>query len=205
MDKSTNKDSAANDAAGEREQFFQRLKALEPLAIRHLAQKVGSFLSIVPIRDLINAEDREEITNDAVFITLKKILEESFKPTQADPATFAIAVAKNLVGNFLQKKRIPTASLYGIKDIPEIDVTPEELLQNVEREKLLGRMLDRLEEPCRQIILLRYFHEIPDEEAVRQKLVPYSTADSLKSKRSRCLKELAKLIEPFKARFHSFT
>lgn len=200
MDKLTDKDSANNDADEDRRQFFQRLQALEPSAIRHLAQRIDSFLSTASIRNLVDAEDRKEITNDAVFITLKKIREGAFQPTQAAPATFAIAIARNLVGNRLQKKQIKTDSLHAIKEAPGIDFSPEELLQNKEREKMLGQLLNQLDDSCRQIILLRYFDEISDEEAVRQKLTAHTTTDSLKSKRSKCLKAMAKLMEPYKNR-----
>ena len=68
---------------------------------------------------------------------------------------------------------------------------------------MLGQLLNQLDDSCRQIILLRYFDEISDEEAVRQKLTAHTTTDSLKSKRSKCLKALAKLMEPYKNRLFS--
>ena len=183
------------DAPDERVEFFQNLQAMKPHAIRALASRVASYLSSISARDLLSKEDKEEVINDALLITLKKIGEGFFVPTQADPATFAIAVAKNLIGNRLQKNRHSSLPTEKIQHLPTIDFDPEKILQNKEREKLLDQVLDQLGEPCRQIILLRYFEGIADEEAVSRQFVPFSSADSLKTKRSKCLKTLSELMK----------
>lgn len=200
--KSKGETSAPGDPLQEKERFFQRLKNMEHQAISQLAKSVGSFLSTAPIRDAVSVEDREEIVNDAVFITLKKIVEGLFVPTEATPATYAIAVAKNLVRNRIQKKHLPTSPLDDFGHLPDIGLDPEKLLQNKEREKLLGQLLDQLGDPCRHIILLRYFEEVPDQEAVNRQLAPFSSTDSLKNKRSKCLKILADLVRRHKTEFY---
>jgi RNA polymerase sigma factor (sigma-70 family) len=186
---------------GEKAVFYQSLKDLEPAAIRHLAQRIAAFLPSLSASAVLTTEDREELVSDAVFITLQKIGNGQFILQEADPATYAIAVAKNLLGNHLQKKRIETAPLENLTGLPASEFDPEKYLQLKEREALMDSMLDKLEELCRQLILLRYYEEISDEEAIAQKRTPYSNTDSLKVQRSKCLKKLAELVRKHKKLF----
>lgn len=193
-------DAASDTSIGNAAQLFQGLKNMERHAIRFLGDRIRAYLETMRVRNMISMEDCEEITNDAVFITLKKIGEGLFVPAQAEPTTFAIAIAKNLIGNRLQKKQLQTVSLEHSQHLPALDFDPEKSLQNKEREILLGQMLDRLGDPCRQIILLRYYDELPDDDVVTQKLTPFSTTDSLKTKRAKCMKLLANLFRRHQAK-----
>ncbi len=191
----------ASNFSGDKTGFYQSLKKHEPPAIRHLAQRVGAFLNGSPSSGFLTNEDKEELVNDAVFITLKKIGDGQFILNDADPATYAIAVAKNLVGNRLQKRRMDTSPIETLTNLPASDLDPEKYLQRKEREELLGRLLDQLEDTCRQLIRLRYYEEMSDDEAIAQKRTPYSNVDSLKVQRSKCLKKLAEMVRKQKDMF----
>ncbi len=176
------------------EAFLRGLKNHEQAAIGQLAIAVGCFLQSANYNGYLSPEDLEGVVNDAVFITLKKIRDNQFVLKDAAPATYAIAVAKNLIGNRLQKRKIQTASLEEAMSLPSIDFDPECYILQKEKEVLLGTLLDKLEEPCRRIILFRYYEKLTDEEVVQQKLAEYSNAKSLKVQRCKCLKKLAAML-----------
>ncbi len=73
----------------------------------------------------------------------------------------------------------------------ESDQRPEVFLQS----------LKQLEEPCRRLILLRYFEILTDEEVIQLKLTEYANAQSLKVQRCKCLKKLAVLLHGHKRFF----
>ncbi|MFN0214056.1 MAG: RNA polymerase sigma factor [Saprospiraceae bacterium] len=181
--------------------FYQKLKDLESNAIRQLARRVGDFLPGLSASVYLSMEDREELVSDAVFITLQKIGNGQFELKDADPATYAIGVLKNLVGNRLQKKRIETAPLENLMDLSASELDPEKYLQRKEREELMDSLLNKMEDLCRQLILLRYYEEISDDEAIAQKRTPYLNVDSLKVQRSKCLKKLAGLVRKHRELF----
>jgi len=183
------------------EAFLQSLKHLEQAAIQQLSRKVGGFLLSNNYNGHLSPEDLEEVVNDAVFITLKKIRDDQFNIKEASPATFAIAVAKNLIGNRLQKRKIQTTSLEEVFGLPSADFDPECYLHQKERDMLLGALLDKIEEPCRRLILLRYYERLTDEEVIQQKLTEYSNAKSLKVQRCKCLKKLAVILHGHKRFF----
>lgn len=194
-------ETAGTGLSDEKKMFFQNLRNLDPGAIRHLAQRIGTFLSSLSASGILTTEDKEELINDATFITLQKIGNGQFELRDADPATYAIAVAKNLVGNFIQKKRIETAPIETLSNISSDELDPEKYFQAKEREIMVGALLDKLDAPCKQLILLRYYEEISDEEAIAQKRTLYSNTDSLKAQRSKCLKKLGQIARKHKELF----
>ena len=183
------------------EAFLDRLKNQDTEAIQRLAEAVQAFLLSKNQNGLLSNEDVEEVVNDAVFITIQKIQGGQFILKDALPTTYAIAVAKKLVGNRLQKQKIQTTALEATIDFPSPELDPENYALLKEREELLGTFLNKLEEHCRQLILLRYYEKITDEGAIQQKLTPYSNAKSLKVQRCKCLKKLAGMLEEHKRFF----
>lgn len=200
--KFTHDDHSPRKELGEKtEAFFQSLKNQEHDAIRQLAKQVGNFLTSLRGNLGLSTEDLEEIVNDSVLITLQKIRDGQFVLRDATPTTYAIAVAKNLAGNRMQKKRMTTTPLENFLDIPSGEFTPESYLLQKEKEVLLDALLVSLEESCRRLILLRYFEKVSDEEAILQNLTTFSNAKSLKVQRCKCLKKLAVMLHKHKRFF----
>jgi DNA-directed RNA polymerase specialized sigma subunit len=73
------------------------------------------------------------------------------------------------------------------------DINPEAYLNNKELEQLVGKLLGKLEENCRQLLRLKYFENLRDKEIVEQNLTSYSSTTSLKSKRNQCMNKLIEI------------
>lgn len=173
--------------------LFEGLKKQAPWAIRQLGMEVRRYFLRLPGAAGIHQQDQEELINDTLVVVLGKLEQGAFEFQGASPAAYAMAVARNLLRNWLRKQRLPAVSLDDAGPLP--DTALDDYFEKKEKEQLLGRLLSQLGEDCRQLIRLRYYEEIKDEQAIEQQLTKYSTVDSLKNKRCKCLKKLSQMVK----------
>lgn len=178
-------------SASDNQLFFEALGRADPAAIRQLAAKIATGVRQASARAGLMPQDAEETLNDAVVITISNIRDGKFQYMDFSPATYASAVVRKLIANRVRVKK-PAAQ--ELDNLPLLsDMNPEAYMQAKERQKLVGQLLQKLEETCRQLIQLKYFNTLRDEEIVDQQLTSFTSVNSLKSKRSQCLKKLAGL------------
>lgn len=175
----------------ENQVLFEGLKNREPWAIRRLGVEVSRLFSRLPGAAAVSRQDKEELVNDTLVVVLSKLAEGAFEFQGSGPAAYAMGVARNLLNNWLRRQRLPAVSLDGAGPLPDGGLA--DYFEQKEKEQLLGDLLDQLGEDCRQLIRLRYYEEVKDEQVIEQRLTKHSTVDSLKNKRCRCLKKLSQL------------
>ncbi len=173
--------------------FFERLKTADVPTIRALAVKVAPDVKRRVREAGLDAEDAEEVLNDAILATLQAIRKGTFQFMGFHPAAYTFGVAKKLIANSVRAKKPQTESLDNVAATS--DFNPEVYLKNKERVSIVQTLLDRLGEDCRKVLLLKYFEHKRDQEVVSKKLTPYTTVGSLKSKRGQCLKKLAETVK----------
>ncbi len=173
-------------------QFFHDLRQANHGAIRLLAQKIATTIRRSAFRAGLSKEDVEELINDAVVITISKIRAEKLTYPEYQPVAYALGVGKKLIANRIRTKKPRMAHLEEV-ELPS-DFDPEEYLSHKEREQLIHRFLARLGENCRTLIQLKYFRRLRDQEIIDGGFTPYHSVNSLKSKRSQCMKKLTKLV-----------
>ncbi|MEZ4954024.1 MAG: hypothetical protein R2825_10660 [Saprospiraceae bacterium] len=177
----------------DKQAFFAALKELDGAAIRHLSEKLSVLIKSIPNIYLLQKEDIEELKNDAILVTLKKMEEGTFVFQDYDPVTYCMAVSRKLLANLLRKRKLDTVPIDN-NDVVA-DFNPEKYLLQKETELEIGKLLKGLGENCEQVIRLKYYDNLRDQEVVNQKTTIYNTVDSLKNKRSQCLKKLAALVK----------
>ena len=84
--------------------LFEGLKNQEPWAIRHLGLQVGRQFSRLPGAGRISLQDKEELANDTLVLVLGKLEEGAFEFHDSSPEAYAMAVARNLLNNWLRKR-----------------------------------------------------------------------------------------------------
>lgn len=171
--------------------FFDALGRAETPAIRQLAAKITFVVQQAAAQAGLTPQDAEETLNDAVVITISNIRDGRFQFMDFSPATYAAGVARKLIANRIRAKKPATLEPDNLPLLS--DLNPETYLHDKERQTLVGQLLKRLEETCRQLIQLKYFNTLRDEEIIDRQLTPFTSVNSLKSKRSQCLKRLAGL------------
>lgn len=143
-------------------------------------------------------EDVEEICQE-VFLTVIRCL-DTFRE-QSQFQTWVFRIAANKARDYRQRQSAAkrgggqfTVPLHSGEDsaTPDIDPPspapgPDLALLNSEKLALIGQALERLGEPCREIIELRYFGDLSYEELARTlELNPKTVSSRL----SKCLDKL---------------
>lgn len=182
------------------EGLFQGLLRLDNAAILCLQMKARK-----PVRKIVRqyglpAEQAEDILNRSTLIFLRKIEEGSYQFQGHAPSTYLIEVARRLALSATRAQKKETAPLDDHDHLPDPEVEAGKNRQ--EATELVSHLLDRLGDPCAQVIRLHHIEGYSDEEAVQQKLTRYTTIDSLKMKRSDCMKKLIQLARQWKISNH---
>jgi len=165
---------------------WNALKHKNNRAITALLKEIIPLTKSWSAQHKINAQDTEELINDAVLICLKKLQKGSFEWQQTPTKAYAFSVFKYLAMNHLRKKQL--------KVVPLLDtltnfVTSEE---NEEEASIMQLITEEIGPGAAQIIRLYYFQCYSDAEVVDERLTSYTSVNALKSKRSQLLKRLRK-------------
>jgi RNA polymerase sigma-70 factor (ECF subfamily) len=146
-------------------------------------------------------EDSDEICQE-VFLSVIKNLESFQGESQFQTWLFRIAV--NKARDYREKrtaaKRGGTQATISLQaenpetgltpDPPDSSPTPDEKVMNAEQMSLIRESLDRLDEPCREIVEMRYLGDLSYEElSATLKLNPKTVSSRL----SRCLDRLEEI------------
>lgn len=171
--------------------LYQDLISQEDKAIQFVQEKIWKTVFSMCRFAGLNEQDAEEVLTDAVMILLQKIQSGDYQFQGNDPSTFAIEVSKRLISN--AKRKIKT-NIDNIDDVFHLaDQSTEQFLKTKESEAIVKLLLSKIGENCQKIIRLKYLEEYKDEEIIEQKLTQYSTINTLKVKRSECMKKLSEL------------
>lgn len=185
--------SSAADFVKDKLKFFKALERQDPVAIRYLSDRLSYSIKSLPGVYHFLKEDIEELKNDALLILLKKITNGEFVYQEYDPLSYALAVSRRLFANLVRKKRLNTVP---VEDYDQAaDFSPDEYLHQKEMELKLGTLLSQVGENCEKILRLKYYDNLKDQKIVDRNLAPYTSVDSLKNKRSQCLKKLSQIVK----------
>jgi RNA polymerase sigma factor (sigma-70 family) len=178
------------------EQLFDGLVRQESAAIVCLQDKAYHAVSkFVKIFNLPN-EKTDEILNQSTFIFLQKIMDGEYEFKGNAPSTYLIEIARNIAHAATRKSKFVTDTIENHQNIADVE-TDNHAKQN-ENIELVRQLLGQLGEPCSTVIRLQHIDGFSDEEVVNQGLTKYSTIDSLKMKRSDCMKKLIQLAQKWK-------
>ncbi len=144
-------------------------------------------------------EDTEEICQETFLSVVRSL--SSFQG-RSSFQTWLLRIAANKAMDYRQKTRAAKRGGNAVHisldasrtdneappiDPPSVNPGPDALLQIAETSRLVRESLDRLGEPCREIIELRYFGELSyDEIAAELRLNPKTVSSRL----SKCLDRL---------------
>ncbi|MEM6772351.1 MAG: hypothetical protein AAF597_17375, partial [Bacteroidota bacterium] len=134
--------------------------------------------------------------NRGTLIFLQKIEAGSYVFQGHAPTTYLVEVVKRLALAASRKMKREVDSLDDHLDLADPD--QEAFLRNKEAAVLVRSLLDHLGDPCARVIQLHHLDGYSDDEVVRRRMTAYSTTNSLKVKRSDCMKKLIKLAQQWK-------
>ena len=177
-------------------------EAWEELIERHYAA-AGRF--IFQLGHDFTREDTEEICQEAFLSVIRSL--DSFHG-QCQFQTWLFRIAANKARDYRERRQAvkrgggqATVSLQAedpqtglTLDPPARAATPDGELMNAERYALMQRALERLGEPCREIIELRYFGDLSYDELSQALELNPKTVSSRLSKCLGRLEDIARAI-----------
>lgn len=178
-------------------QLFAGLQTQDERAILCLQTKALPMVMKQVLNFGLNREQGEDIMNRATLIFLQKIENGSYVFQGHALTTYLIEVAKRLAMAAARK-----SSKHQHQELEENHLDHlGDFAEHERRESaadMVRQLLGRLNEACAKVIRLHHIDGYRDDEVIEQGLTPYSTVNSLKMKRSNCMKQLIKIAQEWK-------
>jgi len=149
---------------------------------------VHSFI----LRNSGTADDAEDLLQEAVVILWEKVRGGEFE-YRSKLSTFVFATVKNLWLRRLARSRREIAIELDPERTAADDPSPLEEAIETEQAQLVRDALERLGEPCKTLLLLFYWEELPMEEIALK--MGMANADTAKSRKYQCKKALERLLK----------
>jgi RNA polymerase sigma factor (sigma-70 family) len=155
---------------------------------RQNRRPVVSFI----LRNQGSADDAEDVLQEALIVLWERVRNGSFE-YQAKLSTFIYATAKNIWLRRLARNRREIVSTAETFEIAAKDADPLEELEENERILAVQQAMEKLGNPCRDLLLLYYWEDRSMEEIALK--LGFANSDTVKSKKYQCKKALEKIVK----------
>ena len=178
------------------EQLFQGLKNLNNSAILCVQTKAMPSVRKFVHQYGLPTDNADEVLNQSTLIFLRKIEDEAYQFQGNAPSSFLIEIARRVALGMTRSKKNTHESIDNHLEIA--DQALEDSQRKSESADLVRRFLGQMGEPCESVIRLYHIDGYSDDEVVKQGWTRYTTTDSLKIKRSDCMKKLIQIAQQWR-------
>ncbi len=160
-------------------------------ALAELFTRNRSAITALVVRNRGDEDDAEDVLQEALVVLWERVRSGSYE-YQAKLSTFLYAIAKNIWFRRLarQRREVEMPDEYDAADADA--VLPSEDMEENERVLAVQQSMERIGNPCRELLVLFYWEENSMDE-IAQKL-GFANADTVKAKKYQCKKALEKLV-----------
>jgi RNA polymerase sigma factor (sigma-70 family) len=176
-----------------KESLYEGLKRQESEAIQCVVWQSKRMVANLVTQAGLPVDMSEDVMSEAVIIFLSKIQKEDYQYLGYMPKTYLIEVARRVISNYTRTRKGKRDAALGEREFAILDESVEDYFEKKEQFELVEKMLEKLGSPCKEIIWMRYIDGRKDEEIIAEGLTKYSTVESLKVKRSDCMKKLREI------------
>ncbi len=143
------------------------------------------------LRNNGRAEDAEDLLQEALVVLWERVRTDRYEHA-AKIETFIVATVRNMWLRRLSRMRRERRGGTDTESVP--DLTPSVLETMIEDEEsgLVRDALETLGDPCRSLLLLYYWEELPMQDIADR--LGFANADTVKSKKYQCKKALESLL-----------
>jgi RNA polymerase sigma factor (sigma-70 family) len=137
-------------------------------------------------------EDAEDIFQELVLLFIEILKKDKFRG-ESSVSTFLYALTRNIWLNELNRKaksKRRDEIFENEKDEADLDVS--HLIADRETKMQLMRVVDKLGETCKKILLAFYFENLAIKEIL--KTLNYENEQVVRNKKSKCLKQLEQMM-----------
>lgn len=165
-------------------QLIEKIKCGDETALDYLYRKNYKMMTRLVLNNNGTEDEAKDIFQDAVIVFWQKARTDDFVLT-SKISTYLYSVCQNLWRKELERKSKLTNELSENTTYTDIDQT--------ERNKILHSCINQLGETCKKVLMFYYFDNLSMQE-IADKL-GFSNADTAKTKKYKCKKELDDLIK----------
>lgn len=173
--------------------LYDGLKRHESEAIQCIVWQSKDMVVNLVKQAGLSIDMAEDIMSESLMIFLSKIQNEEYQFLGFKPKTYLIEIARKVVSNYTRTKKGKRDAALTEREFAILDESVEDYFEKKEQFELVEKMLEKLGSPCREIIWMRYIDGLKDEEIITKGLTKYTTIESLKVKRSECMKKLREI------------
>lgn len=182
---------------GDNERLFHGLKSLDNAAILCVQTRVMASARKFAKQYGLPPDSADEVLNQSTLVFLKKIQDGSYQFQGHAPSTYLVEIMRRVALMMTRTQQKSHEALESHHDLHDPDV--EAAHRQRESADLVRQFLAQIGEPCQSVIRLHHIDGYSDEEVVRQGWTRYSTTDSLKIKRSDCMKKLIQIAQQWRS------
>jgi RNA polymerase sigma factor (sigma-70 family) len=137
-------------------------------------------------------EDAEDIFQELVLLFIEILKKDKFRG-ESSVSTFLYALTRNIWLNELSRKgKSKRRDEIFEKGKDEADLDVSHLIADRETKMQLMRVVDKLGETCKKILLAFYFENLAIKEIL--KTLNYENEQVVRNKKSKCLKQLEQMM-----------
>ena len=191
---------------------FARIRDGDEEALAELYERNRKPVTALVTRNTGSSDDAEDILQESLIILWERIRTGKHTYT-AQLGTFIYATARNLWLQRLARRNreVPSGKMefQGVApgrsdeisgpdrrdELSDGDPDPLTLLTYKEEASAVATAIDRLGDPCRQLLLSFYWEELTMEQIAAK--MGFANAETAKSKKYQCKKALEKLLREF--------
>lgn len=179
------------------QEYIQAIRVNDQKIIGQIYSRFrSSTLGYLRKHTTLDEGDICDVYQEALIVVVNKVFQDGFE-LSSSLSTFIVSIARNIAMNRLRKNN-HTVSL-------DADVSPlyglaaespnqQEEMEKQEQYNTLRHIISDMGEPCLSLLKAFYWDELSFEEIAR-KLPNYSTADSARNNKSRCVSKLRSYYE----------
>lgn len=166
-------------------EIIEKIKKGDETALDFLYKKNYRMMIKLIVRNNGSEEEAQDIYQDALIVFWQKVIADKDFTLTSKISTYLYSVCNNLWRKELERKKRHTNEEADISEYPDNDIQ--------ERSMIVNKCIAELGETCRKILTLYYFDQMSMTDIAEK--MGFANADTAKTKKYKCKKELDNMIK----------
>ena len=172
--------------------ILDQIREGDQVGLVELYRSCRSMVTAYIRRNSGNIDDAEDLLQEALVVLWERVRAGKFE-LNARLETFIMATVKNIWLRRLARKRREVPGQLDAETIPDTRSSVLDDLIDDEQARAVRDALETLGDPCKSLLLLFYWEELPMDEIAKS--LGFANADTVKSKKYQCKKALEALLK----------
>ena len=165
-------------------QVLKKIKSGDETALDYIYKKNYKMMTRLVISNSGTEEEAKDIYQEAILIFWQKVQKKDFVLT-SKISTFIYSICQNLWRKELERKSRLSGEMTEDSELNTFEIQ--------ERNEIISECINSLGETCRKVLMYYYFDNMSMQDIAKK--MGFANADTAKTKKYKCKKELDKLIK----------